>query len=86
MLKTVVRNEDLTSLRLLKDSQVTRCELVPLNDRLLAGDDVVNACVGRISCFLLGECENGTIGSSAAGLEAMSFSRLAGNEGNIHFL
>lgn len=85
MLKTVVRNEGLASLRLY-NSQVTRCELVPLNDRPLAGDDVVNACVGRISCFLLGECENGTIGSSSAGLEATSFSGLAWDEGNIHFL
>ena len=78
MLKTVIRNENLASPRRLLYSQVTRCELVSLNDRLLARDDVVNACVGWKSCFLLGESENGTIGSSAAGLEGVSFSGLAG--------
>jgi hypothetical protein len=47
---------------------------VSLNERLLARDDVINPTVGRISGFLVGESENGTIGPSAAGLKATSLS------------
>jgi hypothetical protein len=49
-------------------------------------DYIINATVGRISGFSLGEGDNRTIGAIAATLKAGSFSELTEKEGNVQIL
>jgi hypothetical protein len=52
----------------------------------LSLDYIINAAVGMILSFDLGEGENRTIGSSTAMLKTTSFSELTGEEGNVHIV
>jgi hypothetical protein len=52
----------------------------------LSLDYIINAAVGMILSFDLGEGENRTIGSSTAMLKTTSFSELTGEESNVHIV
>jgi len=53
----------------------------------LSLDYIINAAVGMVLSFDLGEGENRTIGSSTAMLlKTTSFSELTGEEGNVHIV
>jgi hypothetical protein len=49
-------------------------------------DYIINATVGRIGGFSLGEGDNRTIGSITTTLKTVSFSELTEKEGNVQIL